>query len=237
MRLEDLTKGATVTGVLPNQVITVIDTQWHGSDVVTLTYRDTNGVTGDELIFRDRSAELEIVTSSLPWSFNGDGRLLRLVSEAHRIQLAHLFDPMLAVHTSLVEPLPHQITAVYGDMLPRQPLRFLLADDPGAGKTIMTGLLISELKIRGDLNRCLIVCPGSLATQWQDELDRRFHLPFDILTNDRIEAARSGNAFTEMPLCIARLDKLSRNDDLQAKLGVCIATEKFWSVRSGIGIS
>ena len=218
MRLEDLTKGATVTGVLPNQAITVIDTQWHGSDVVTLTYRDINGVTGDELIFRDREPELEIVTSSLPWSFNGDGKLLRLVSEAHRIQLAHLFDPMLAVHTSLVEPLPHQITAVYGDMLPRQPLRFLLADDPGAGKTIMTGLLISELKIRGDLNRCLIVCPGSLATQWQDELDRRFHLPFDILTNDRIEAARSGNAFTEMPLCIARLDKLSRNDDLQAKL-------------------
>lgn len=80
----------------------------------------------------------------MPWSFNGDGRLLRLVSEAHRIQLAHLFDPMLAVHTSLVEPLPHQITAVYGDMLPRQPLRFLLADDPGAGKTIMTGLLIGS---------------------------------------------------------------------------------------------
>ena len=218
MRLEDLTKGATIAGVLPNQVITVIDTQWHGSDVVTLTYRDTNGVTGDELIFRDREHELEIVTSSLPWSFNGDGRLLRLVSEAQRIQLAHLFDPMLAVHTSLVEPLPHQITAVYGDMLPRQPLRFLLADDPGAGKTIMTGLLISELRIRGDLNRCLIVCPGSLATQWQDELDRRFHLPFDILTNDRLEAARSGNAFTEMPLCIVRLDTLSRNDDLQAKL-------------------
>ena len=218
MRLEDLTKGATVKGILPDRVITVIDTQWHGSDVVTLTYRDANGVTGDELIFRDREHELEIVTSSLPWSFNGDGRLLRLVSEAHRIQLAHLFDPMLAVHTSLVEPLPHQITAVYGDMLPRQPLRFLLADDPGAGKTIMTGLLISELRIRGDLHRCLIVCPGSLANQWQDELDRRFHLPFDILTNDRIEAARSGNAFTEMPLCIARLDKLSRNDDLQAKL-------------------
>ena len=121
MRLEDLTKGAIVKGVLPDLLITVIDTQWHGSDVVTLTYRDTNGITGDELIFREREAELEIVTSSLPWSFNGDSRMFRLVSEAHRIQLAHLFDPMLAVHTSLVEPLPHQITAVYGDMLPRQP--------------------------------------------------------------------------------------------------------------------
>ncbi|MGB5632840.1 MAG: hypothetical protein WBM44_03720 [Waterburya sp.] len=96
MRLEDLTKGATVKGILPDRVITVIDTQWHGSDVVTLTYRDANGVTGDELIFRDREHELEIVTSSLPWSFNGDGRLLRLVSEAHRIQLAHLFDGCVA---------------------------------------------------------------------------------------------------------------------------------------------
>ena len=218
MRLEDLTKGATVKGILPDRLITVIDTQWHGSDVITLTYKDANGLTGQDLVMRYREHELEIITSSLPWSFNGDGSLLRLVSEAHRIQLAHLFDPMLAVHTSLVEPLPHQITAVYGDMLPRQPLRFLLADDPGAGKTIMTGLLISELKIRGDLNRCLIVCPGSLANQWQDELDSRFHLPFDILTNDRISAARSGNAFTEIPLCIARLDKLSRNDDLLAKL-------------------
>ena len=218
MRLEDLTKGATVNGVLPNQLITVIEAKWYGSDVIELIYKEASGSIDSELIYRDRESELEIVTSSLPWSFNGNGGLLRLVSEAQRIQLAHLFDPMLAVHTSLVEPLPHQITAVYGDMLPRQPLRFLLADDPGAGKTIMTGLLISELRIRGDLNRCLIVCPGSLATQWQDELDRRFHLPFDILTNDRLEAARSGNAFTEMPLCIARLDKLSRNEDLQAKL-------------------
>ena len=89
---------------------------------------------------------------------------------------------MLAVHTSLVDPLPHQITAVYEEMLPRQPLRFLLADDPGAGKTIMAGLLIKELIARGDLRRCLIVRPGSFVEQWQDELSRRFYLPFEILT-------------------------------------------------------
>ena len=140
------------------------------------------------------------------------------MSEAHRIRLAHLFDPLLAVHTSLVEPLPHQITAVYSEMLMRQPLRFMLADDPGAGKTIMAGLLIRELLIRGDLQRCLIVCPGSLAVQWQDELFQKFHLPFEILTNDRLESARTGNAFAEMPLTIARLDKLSRNEEIKAKL-------------------
>src|SRR5262249_6881395 len=108
--------------------------------------------------------------------------------------------------------------AVYESMLPRQHLRFLLADDPGAGKTIMAGLLIKELIARGDLRRCLIVCPGSLVEQWQDELSRRFHLPFDILTNDKLEAARTGNWFLESDLAIARLDKLSRDEDVQQKL-------------------
>ncbi len=218
-QLEDLTRGTTVKGILPTHNVTVIDAKWHGSDVVELTYKDANGQPHTEILFRDREPTLEIVTEGRPWSFDGDGALLRLVSEAHRIRLAHLFDPLLAVHTSLVEPLPHQITAVYSEMLTRQPLRFLLADDPGAGKTIMAGLFIRELLIRGDLQRCMIVCPGSLAVQWQDELFQKFHLPFEILTNDRIEAARTGNAFAEMPLVIVRLDKLSRNEDLQAKLG------------------
>jgi hypothetical protein len=102
------------------------------------------------------STVLKSYRSAGPWSFDGDGARFRLVSEAHRIRLAYLFDPVLAVHTSLVDPLPHQITAVYDSMLSRQPLRFLLADDPGAGKTIMAGLLIKELIVRGDLQRCLI---------------------------------------------------------------------------------
>ena len=85
-------------------------------------------------------------------------------------------------------------------------------------KTIMAGLFIKELIARGDLHRCLVVCPGSLAEQWQDELCRRFHLPFEILTNDKLEAARTGNWFLETNLVIARLDKLSRNEDVQEKL-------------------
>ncbi len=217
-RLEDLTRGTTVQGILPNRYVTIVDAKWHGSDVVELTYKDASGSLGNELVLRGQEPILEVVTTGQPWSFDGDGALLRLVSEAHRIRLAHLFDPLLAVHTSLVEPLPHQITAVYGEMIPRQPLRFLLADDPGAGKTIMAGLLMRELLIRGDLHRCLVVCPGSLASQWQDELYTKFHLPFDILTNDRINAARTGNALAEIPLLIARLDQLSRSEDLQAKL-------------------
>jgi superfamily II DNA or RNA helicase len=217
-RLEDLTRGAAVRGVLPDQLVTVVDVRWIGEAAVELTYKDAGGRLGSEWVYRDREPTLEIAQAGRPWSFDGDGAMFRLVSEAHRIRLAHLFDPLLAVHTSLVEPLPHQITAVYGEMLPRQPLRFLLADDPGAGKTIMTGLFIKELLIRGDLRRCLIVCPGNLADQWQDELDRKFHLPFEIMTNDALEAARTGNWFQENSLAICRLDKLSRNEDVQAKL-------------------
>lgn len=218
-QLEDITPNIVIKGILPNGNVTVIDVKWHGRDVIELIYKDIKGQPHTELLFRDREPTLEIVADGRPWSFNGDGALLRLVSEAHRIRLAHLFDPLLAVHTSLVEPLPHQITAVYGEMISRQPLRFLLADDPGSGKTIMAGLFIRELLIRGDLQRCMIVCPGSLALQWQNELSQKFHLPFEILTNDRIESSRIGNPFAEMPLLIVRLDKLSRSEELQAKLG------------------
>ena len=217
-KLEDITRGAAIKGVLPDGLVTAVDVKWIGLVAIELTYKDSAGRLGNELIYRDREPTIEVVIVGKPWSFDGDGSLFRLVSEAHRIRLAYLFDPLLAVHTSLVEPLPHQITAVYEEMLSRQPLRFLLADDPGSGKTIMTGLFIKELIARGDLQRCLIVCPGNLVEQWQDELDRRFHLPFEIMTNDNFEAARTGNWFTETPLAICRLDKLSRNEDVQGKL-------------------
>jgi SNF2 family DNA or RNA helicase len=217
-KLEEIQPNASLRGILPAALVSVVSVQWHGSEAMELTYKDAAGKLGSELLYRHDEPRLAIAEQGRPWSFDGDGALFRLVSEAQRIRLAHLFDPVLAVHTSVVDPLPHQITAVYEAMLPRQPLRFLLADDPGAGKTIMAGLLIKELIARGDLQRCLIVCPGSLAEQWQDELYRRFHLPFEILTNDKLEAARTGNWFLETNLVIARLDKLSRNEDVQQKL-------------------
>jgi SNF2 family DNA or RNA helicase len=218
VKLEELQPNASIRGIVADAAVNVVSVEWHGSDALTLVFRGPDGRVADEVLYRHDEPRLEIVEAGRPWSFDGDGALYRLVSEAHRIRLAHLFDPVLAVHTSLVDPLPHQITAVYEAMLPRQPLRFLLADDPGAGKTIMAGLLIKELIARGDLRRCLIVCPGSLAEQWQDELQRRFHLPFEILTNDKWEAARTGNWFLENDLAIARLDKLSRNENVQQKL-------------------
>ena len=218
VKLEEIQPECVIRGILPDAVVTVVNVEWHGSEALTMIYRSPAGRVAEEVLYRHDEDRLEMVQAGRPWGFDGEGSLFRLVAEARRIRLAHLFDPVLAVHTSLVEPLPHQITAVYEAMLPRQPLRFLLADDPGAGKTIMAGLLIKELMTRGDVKRCLIVCPGSLVEQWQDELHRRFHLPFEILTNDKLEAARTGNWFLENDLAIARLDKLSRNEDVQEKL-------------------
>lgn len=219
-RLEDLTVGAVVEGVVPSEPVTIVSTQWYGTAGVDVFYKTHQGHTGRQLVYREDEPGLLILEKSLPWSFDIPGEQLKLVSEAYRIHLAHLFDPYLAVHTSAIEPLPHQISAVYEEMLPRLPLRYVLADDPGAGKTIMTGLLLKELIIRGDLKRCLIVSPGNLAEQWQDELYSKFHLRFEILTNDRLESAVTGNAFTEINYCIARLDKLSRNEEIQQKLAV-----------------
>ena len=216
-RLEDITVDSKIQGLVSNETVEVVAAKWFGNDVVEVTYKDSRGQTGSQLLYRENEADLVVVTEHLPWSFDVDGNTMRLVSEAYRIELAHIFDPYLAVHTSSVEPLPHQISAVYQEMLKRLPLRYILADDPGAGKTIMTGLLIKELIARGDMKRCLIVSPGSLAENWQDELSQKFHLRFDILTNDRV-AASLGNVFDEIPFCIARLDKLARNEDLQKLL-------------------
>jgi SNF2 family DNA or RNA helicase/predicted nucleotidyltransferase len=218
-KLEDLTPGARVTGVLPTGSVTVVQTEWHGTEALTLTYRDDSGRVDHQLLYRASEAALRVeATPGRSWSFDADGKLFRLVSEALRIRLAHLFDPYLAVHTSNIDPLPHQIRAVYGEMLPRQPLRFLLADDPGAGKTIMAGLLIKELIVRGDLARCMVVAPGSLVEQWQDELGEKLGLEFEIITRDSIDASRSGNPLADKDFVICRLDQLSRNEDLQEKL-------------------
>ena len=181
-RLEDLTTGTRLTGLAASGSATVESARWIGDQALKVIYRDGEGQLSERLLYRDDEPSLELVEMGRPWSFDGDGGLLRLVSEAYRINLAWLFDPYVAITTSIIEPLPHQISAVYEEMLPRQPMRFLLADDPGAGKTIMAGLLIKELKIRGDLERCLIITPGSLTDQWQDELAEKFGLNFEILT-------------------------------------------------------
>ena len=216
--LRDIKPGSHVRGITQGSVVEIVSVEWIGDQAIIVVYRSAEGNVAETTLYTDDEHQLSVESTGRNWTFDADGEALRLVTEANRIKLAHFFDPYLAIHTSQVDPLPHQISAVYGEMLPRQPLRFLLADDPGAGKTIMAGLLIKELIARSDLERCLVVAPGSLVEQWQDELGEKFGLEFDILSKDMIETSRSGNPFDDCNHMIARLDVLARNEDLQNKL-------------------
>ena len=216
MNPEELKSGVRVSGLVAGQTVRIIAVEGSG-EMFNVVYQDDSGRLEARLIALSDIENLK-VNAEVRWTFDGDGKGFRLASEARRIELAHLFDPFAAVQTATIQPLPHQIDAVYGRLLPMQPLRFLLADDPGAGKTIMSGLYIRELVLRGDLDRCLIISPGSLVEQWQDELFEKFGLSFKILSRDMVEAARTGNPFAEQNRLIVRLDQLSRNEELQAKL-------------------
>ena len=210
MELRELKEGKKIRGFIANQTVEIVAVKFHGEEVAEITYKDERGSIDSQMIYSDQMAELDLMEVVSTWNFRADAEIFRLASEAYRISVPYLFEPYLAVYSSLIEPLPHQISAVYEKMLTMQPLRFVLADDPGAGKTIMTGLLIKELIVREDVRRCLIVCPGALAEQWQDELRQKFHLNFKIFAND--------NDFFDMNRCIVSTDKLARNNDLQDKL-------------------
>ena len=216
-RLEDLQAGLRLSGLLP-QSVSILAVVAHGPDAVTVTFQDVNGALGQRLLYRADEAGLSIECPTTRWRFDADPAEFRLAAEALRIRMAGLHDPMVAVSSSAVDPLPHQIRAVYGELLPRTPLRFLLADDPGAGKTIMAGLYAKELMLRGDLTRMLIIAPGSLVEQWQDELASKFGMASALLSREMIGGIVDGNPFTRYPILIARMDQLARNDDLLALL-------------------
>lgn len=218
LKLEQVQKNAAISGIEPGQVVRVVTTEPVGDNALTVYYKTSDGKLQERMLFRTDEAKLSLAEAGRPWAFDAPGEEFKLAVEAYRINLAYLFDPMMAVHTSNVEPLPHQITAVYESMLPRQPLRYVLADDPGAGKTIMAGLFIRELLMRADARRVLIVAPGSLVEQWQDEMFEKFGLDFTLFSREQVEQSRSGNPFDDFDLLVARVDQLSRNEDLQEKL-------------------
>ena len=218
LKLEQIQKNAAISGLEPGQVVRIVTTEPVGDNALTVYYKTADGTLRERMLFRTDEANLSLAESGRPWAFDAPGDAFKLAAEAYRINLAHLFDPMMAVHTSNVEPLPHQITAVYESMLPRQPLRYVLADDPGAGKTIMAGLFIRELLMRADAKRVLIVAPGSLVEQWQDEMFEKFGLSFTLFSREQVEQSRSGNPFDDFDLLIARVDQLARSEDLQEKL-------------------
>ena len=209
-KLEDLQAGMLVQGLVPSQTVKLLTVQQIGSSAIALVYETVDGKVDKAFRYREDIIDLRIVQTKRDWRFDGDGYTFRLVSEAFRIHLAHLFDPILAVHTSLIEPLPHQIMAVYEEMLTRYPLRFLLADDPGAGKTVMAGLLIRELVVRGDVRRCLICAPGKLTRQWKDELWDKFRLDFAVM-KDRA-GINGNNPFMRQDQLIVSVDRAKRKE-------------------------
>ncbi len=218
MRLEDLRPGLFIQGLEPLEIVTIVAVVPIADGAIQIIYRMPNGTIKDRLLGRADEAAIAVATQGCPWTFDGDGEAFKQAVEAKRIDLAFLFDPMMAIHTSNVEPLPHQITAVYECMLPRQPLRFLLADDPGAGKTIMAGLYIREILMRADSRRILIVAPGSLVEQWRDEMFEKFGLEFHVFSKELEAATPSGNPFQDKDYLIVRLDQMARNESFQQKL-------------------
>jgi len=218
MKLENLKPGISLVGIESAVIVTLMAVVPIGNGAVQIIYKIPDGTIKERLLGPSDEAEIDIATAERPWAFDGDGEAFKLAVEAKRIDLAFLFDPMMAVHTSNVEPLPHQITAVYESMLPRQPLRFVLADDPGAGKTIMAGLYIRELIMRADSRRILIVAPGSLVEQWREEMYEKFGLEFRVFTRDLESATPTGNPFEDLDHLIVRLDQMAWNEQLQDKL-------------------
>ncbi|WP_020558462.1 helicase-related protein [Thiofilum flexile] len=218
LKLEEIQQNSQIRGIKNDDIVQIIQVVPISDTALTVYYKDSKGGLGEQMLFRSDEARLSLAQAERSWAFNAEGEHFKLGLEAYRISQAALFDPMMAVHTSNVEPLPHQISAVYEAMLPKQPLRFVLADDPGAGKTIMAGLLIRELLMRADAKRILIISPGSLTEQWQDELLEKFGVTFEIFSHEKQEQCASGNYFDEADQLICRLDQLSRNQGYQEKL-------------------
>ncbi|WP_370894001.1 helicase-related protein [Janibacter sp. GXQ6167] len=220
LTLATLRAGQRLRGLVPGQTVTLIAIDPIDAELFEVFYRDDSGRSGARAITDADAARFEVAGDfdSAP-AYDADPDEFRLAAEALRIKYAALYDPMVAVNSSDVDPLPHQIRAVYEELLPRIPLRFLLADDPGAGKTIMAGLYLKELILRSDCERAIIVAPGGLVEQWREELSQKFDLRFEIFSRQMVDDAQGRNVFAEHPFLIARMDQLSRSEDLSEQLG------------------
>ena len=221
-------QGQLLTGPLFNEPMRVetVRPSSHGSVEAGLVGQRTEQFRRVTLTAAD-IAELTIADSAM--SYDGDGRLLRLGLQAYVLGIAYEFDPYFGLSISRVDPLPHQLEAVYEYLLKLPSVRFLLADDAGAGKTIMAGLLVRELKLRGLAERVLVVCPANLAFQWQRELKEKFDERFLVLKGGDIRDQFGVNQWLDQKLVITSLDLAKREDILpglrQARWDLVIVDE------------
>ena len=215
--------GQIIKNIVPNEAVTITKVMPLG-DQFSVSYTGVHSNKSSNRILSQKEVDsLEVVTTDGTFNFQGDPQRFTLFAEAERIHSAYQFDPLFAVNCSIVDPLPHQVEAVYKYMLPMPKIRFLLADDTGAGKTIMTGLLLKELIMRGLIERVLIIVPGGLTKQWQeDEMQLKFNLPFKLVNRA---------AFTSDPTIFSHSDHLITSIDfLRGEDVLNVVKETSWDM-------
>jgi superfamily II DNA or RNA helicase len=218
-----LQPGQIVKNLIPSEAVTINRVQNLGASV-SIAFTGVNTKRANTKVISSSEFDaLEILTDEGIFNFKGDPVKFALFAEAERINSAYQFDPLFAVNCSIVDPLPHQVEAVYKFLLPLPKIRFLLADDTGAGKTIMAGLLIKELLMRGLVERILIVTPGGLTKQWQeDELGVKFNIPFTLVNRSLFSS--DPNVFHTAPRIVTSIDFISREDVLN------VASNSHWDL-------
>ena len=204
MDVDELKPGVVVTGPKWPEPIIVKKVDMHGGYVRMVATTTISNEPIDQMIPKGDLADLN--TRTVPTDFSGEAWKVFLSLEAKRYRFASLYDPLMAMNASKVDPLPHQIEAVYGHVLRMPRIRFLLAHDPGAGKTIMAGLIIKELKMRRVVKRVLIVVPGHLKDQWSRELKDRFSETFTVISRDYMRAQYAENAWMKENQIITSMD-------------------------------
>lgn len=212
----ELNSGSTIRGSMLPEPIEVLLTQRLGSALKVIGRGLRTGLTRDVILNAAQLEQIEIDDPAPP--LDGNARLFRLGVEAHRLALAHEYDPYFSLSIARVDPLPHQLEAVYDYFLRLPRIRFLLADDPGAGKTIMAGLLLKELKARGLVRRTLIVTPANLTFQWQRELKDKFRESFEVIRSDVLRANYGQNPWQERDQVVTSVSWVSRIEDARESL-------------------
>lgn len=211
--VESLNPGQILIGPLFNEPMRVETVQPNGGESVVVGLVGTQSERFRKVTLNAADlAQLTVVEAQ--HSFDGDGRLLRLGLQAYALGIAYEFDPYFGLSISRVDPLPHQLEAIYDYLLKLARVRFLLADDAGAGKTIMSGLLIRELELRGLAERILIVCPSNLAFQWQRELKEKFDAKFLVMKGLDLREQFGVNQWLERNRVITSLDLAKRDEIL-----------------------
>ena len=217
MSISAITAGMVITAPIFPEPVKVMNVRHIGSDKIKLEAVGQNTrMYYSPILGREELSQIKVAQEKT-FAFTGDAEDVFLYLEANRIRNAFQFDALYGISVSQVDPLPHQIEAVYHYILRNPQIRFLLADDPGAGKTIMAGLLLKELKYRGLVNRTLIIVPGHLKEQWLREMKERFQEQFIIVDRSVMNASWGQNIWNERPQIVTSLD-FAKQEDVQLSL-------------------